>query len=171
VLRSAAQNPSPRLIVELAAEKSRLAREELRATNPVVPDCVHVLRQLSREYSLGLASSGSRASVELFLSSNECAHLFQSVLCGDDVICAKPHPEIYQRTFATLGVVPRDVVVVEDAVAGIEAARSAGAGSVIGVEGTCSASQLSDAGASAVIRGVSDLPGILCDAYENAVGI
>jgi HAD superfamily hydrolase (TIGR01509 family) len=169
VLRGAGLEPAPQLISKLAAEKSRLAREELREANPVTPDCIPVLTQLSREYALALASSGSRASIELFLTSNRCAHLFRSVLCGDDVSCAKPHPEIYQRTFATLDIDPGAGLVVEDAVAGIQAARAAGAGAVIGIEGTCSASQLSTAGASEVIRGISDLPRFLCDAYDNAV--
>jgi beta-phosphoglucomutase-like phosphatase (HAD superfamily) len=81
---------------------------------------------------------------------------------------AKPHPEIYQRTFGALGIDPADALVIEDAVAGIQSARAAGAGAVIGMEGTCPASQLTGAGASEVIRGVSDLPELLCDAYENA---
>ncbi len=161
VLRRAGREPAAQLISDLAAEKSRLARENLIAANPVAPDCIPVLERLSREYSLALSSSGSRASIDLFLSSNGCAHLFQSVLCGDDVSFAKPHPEIYRRTFAALNVTPGAAVVVEDAIAGIQAARAAGAGIVIGVEGTFSASQLSGAGADGVIPGVRDLPGFL----------
>jgi HAD superfamily hydrolase (TIGR01509 family) len=168
VLRKAGLEPAPQRIAELAAEKSRLAREKLLETNPVAPDTIPVLERLSREYRLGLASSGSRASIALFLASNACAYLFQSVLCGDDVKNAKPHPEIYQRTFGALGIDPADALVIEDAVAGIQSARAAGAGAVIGMEGTCPASQLTGAGASEVIRGVSDLPELLCDAYENA---
>ncbi len=119
VLRRAGLEPVPQLISDLSGEKSRLAREELRAANPVAPECIPLLTQLSQDYALALASSGSRASIALFLTSNECAHLFQSVLCGDDVSCAKPHPEIYLRTFATLDVAPLSALVVEDAVAGI----------------------------------------------------
>ncbi|HEY3824553.1 MAG TPA: HAD family phosphatase [Bryobacteraceae bacterium] len=169
VLREAGLEPTPQLISELTAQKSRLAREELRSANPVAPDCIPTLSQLSRKYALALASSGSRPSIELFLSLNGCAHLFRSVLCGDDVSCAKPHPEIYQRTFATLDVDPQAALVVEDAVAGIQAARAAHAGVVVGVEGTCSASQLSGAGADGVIRAVSDLPRFLYDIYESGL--
>jgi len=169
VLLAAGLEPTTQLISELAAEKSRLAREELRAANPVVPECIPVLTTLSRKYVLALASSGSQASITLFLDFNRCAHLFQSVLCGDDVTRAKPHPEIYQRTFEKLDVDPWAALEIEDAVAGIQAARAAGAGAVVGVEGTCSVTQLSGAGASGVIRAVSDLPRFLCDTYENAV--
>lgn len=169
VLRSAGREPAPQMIAELAAEKSRLARETILESNPVAPDSILVLERLSKEYMLALASSGSRASIALFLSSNGCAHLFQSVLCGDDVSCSKPHPEIYQRTFAALNVTPGNAIVVEDAVAGIQAARAAGAGAVIGVEGTCAPPELTAAGASAVIRGVRELPEFLCDSYASPV--
>jgi len=167
VLRGAGRSPAPQLVSELAAEKSRLARVELLAANPIAPNCVPVLEELARDYALALASSGSRASIALFLSSNGCAHLFQSVLCGDDVRCAKPDPEIYLRTFAALDVAPQAAIVVEDAIAGIQAARAAGAGFVIGVEGTCPASQLTAAGAGWVIRGVSALPVFLCSSYAS----
>ncbi len=169
VLRRAGHNPAPQLVLDLAAEKSRLAREKLVASNPVAPDCIPVLERLSREYTLALASSGSRASIALFLSANGCAHLFRSVLCGDDVSSAKPDPEIYRRAFDALHIAPLDAIVVEDAVAGIQAALAAGAGAVIGVEGTCAASQLMAAGANTVIHGIGEIPALLCDAYASAI--
>jgi beta-phosphoglucomutase len=168
VLRCGGRDPGAELIVELAAQKSRLAREMILAANPLMPGCVSVLERLSRESAIGLASSGSRESVALFLSSSGCGHLFQSVLSGDDVTCAKPHPEMYQRAFAALNVAPAAAMVVEDAVAGIQSALGAGAGCIVGVEGTYSGAQLSGAGASGVIRGVSDLPTFLCQAYAGA---
>jgi beta-phosphoglucomutase len=157
VLKSAGHDTESGRIAELAAEKSRLAREKIVENNPVDPDCITVLHLLSKEYLLGLASSGSRASVAAFLSSTGCAPVFKSVLCGDDVSQAKPHPEIYLRAFTELGVAPDAAMVVEDAVAGIEAARAAGAGVVIGVEGTCSAARLMEAGADRVISSVREL--------------
>jgi len=169
VLHRAGHKIAPREILELAAKKSSLARERLRESNPVAPDCVPALVRLSRDYPLALASSGSRASVALFLAANECAHLFRSVLCGDDVSCAKPDPEIYRRSFAALDVAPREAMVVEDAIAGMQAATAANAGIVIGVEGTCSSEQLTEAGAAGVIRSVSDLLGFLCDSYDCAI--
>ncbi|MDZ4686938.1 MAG: HAD-IA family hydrolase, partial [Planctomycetaceae bacterium] len=43
-----------------------------------------------------------------------------------DVRLAKPDPEIYSRTFQNLGIEPSAGLIVEDAVAGVEAARAAG---------------------------------------------
>ena len=79
--------------------------------------------------------------------------MFRSVLTGGDVSRAKPDPEIYQRTFQTIGVDPKLCLVVEDAVAGVTAAIRAG-GAVVGVAGTCKETDLSGAGALAVLPGV-----------------
>jgi len=79
-LKRAALPPDPALTARLAQEKSRIARELLAASNPVAENCTAILAELASRYSLALASSGSRASVQAFLDTNGCAHLFRSVL-------------------------------------------------------------------------------------------
>ena len=169
VLRAAARTPEPELVREMASAKSRIAREKLATANPVAPDCLAILEELSRHYALALASSGSRQSVELFLTANRCASLFGSVLSGDDVQHAKPAPEIYERSFQALSITPAEGAIVEDAAAGILAAKSAGAGVVIGLAGTSPAGQLISAGADLVVQALSELPALLCATYESAI--
>jgi HAD superfamily hydrolase (TIGR01509 family) len=159
-LRRAAGTVDPDTIEAAAKEKSRLAREKLAATNPVPDDCLPVLRQLAGEYALALASSGSRGSVDIFLTSNGCRDLFQSILTGDDVVWAKPDPEIYRRTFDALRLDPASCVVVEDAIAGIHAALGAGA-MAVGFAGTCPKERLQEAGAVYVVDRLSELPDLL----------
>lgn len=48
------------------------------------------------------------------------------LVCAEDVLHGKPSPDVYLMAALSLGVAPADCVVVEDAPAGIEAARSAG---------------------------------------------
>jgi sugar-phosphatase len=48
------------------------------------------------------------------------------LVCAEDVLHGKPSPDVYLRAAAGLGVDPSDCVVIEDAPAGIEAARAAG---------------------------------------------
>ena len=52
------------------------------------------------------------------------------LVCAEDVVHGKPSPEVYLLAAAGLGVSPGDCIVVEDAPAGIQAARSAGMGVV-----------------------------------------
>ncbi len=50
----------------------------------------------------------------------------QVMICAEDVQQGKPHPEVYRRAAMALGVLPGDCIVIEDAPAGVEAARAAG---------------------------------------------
>ncbi len=79
-----------------------------------------------------VATSGRR---ELALARLRAAALpVPAVLvAAEDVRHGKPHPEGYLAAARRLGVDPADTVVVEDAAAGVAAARAAGVGSVLGV--------------------------------------
>jgi mannitol-1-/sugar-/sorbitol-6-phosphatase len=76
------------------------------------------------------------------------------LLTADDVRLGKPDPEGYLRAAALLGIPPADCVVVEDAPAGLAAARAAGM-RAIGVSSTFVASELHDA--DFVVGSVDDL--------------
>ena len=55
------------------------------------------------------------------------------LVCADDVERGKPDPEGYLAAAQRLGVDPADAIVIEDAPAGVVAARAAGVSAVIGV--------------------------------------
>jgi beta-phosphoglucomutase len=140
----------------LAAAKSKLALARCKAENPIAPDCVRVLGALATGRGLILASSGSEASVNWFIDSNGLRPLFRGLLHGEEVIHAKPSPEIFERACALLDLPAAQCMVVEDAVAGIQAAKSAGA-IACGISTTRSESDLLEAGADFIIRRLSDL--------------
>jgi len=50
----------------------------------------------------------------------------QVLITAEDVQHGKPHPQVYLEAAARLGVAPQRCIVIEDAPAGIEAARAAG---------------------------------------------
>jgi len=157
---------SSEVIAAVSAEKSRLAREFMARSSPVAKGCVDTLQALSGRYTIALASSGSRESVQAFLETTRTADFFRSVLTGGDVCHAKPDPEIYTRTFEQLGLKGRECLVAEDAVAGVIAARGAGA-SVVGIAGTCDPDALCGAGAMHVLGELADLPAWIKGVYEQ----
>jgi beta-phosphoglucomutase len=160
VFRRAGISSHPEEVADTAREKSRLARELIAEKKPLTEGCPSVLRELAGYYRLALATSGSRAAVEAFLDLADCRSLFSSLLSGEDVTHAKPDPEIYRRTIEALGAAADDCVVIEDAVAGVEAARQAGT-RVVGVAGTCPEAALSRAGACQIIHRLPELPMLL----------
>jgi HAD superfamily hydrolase (TIGR01509 family) len=149
------EEPDEALVAACSSRKSQRARELIAAEQPVTPDCVPVIQSLAGLYRLALASSGSRRSVYSFLDTAGLHNLFHSVLCGDDVRLAKPDPEIFRRSIENLGAPPEACAVVEDAPAGIVAARGAGA-HAIGF-GDANAAQLRAAGAERVVASLREL--------------
>jgi len=141
---------------ELAAAKSRLALARIRDENPIAPGAQHVLESLSKQTRLALASSASPETVNTFVDRNQLRRLFQCVLHSGDVASAKPSPEIFETAVRRLDLSPSDCLVVEDAVAGIQAAKAAGA-VACGIPNTCPASQLEQAGADFIIDCLEDL--------------
>ena len=143
-------------IESIAAAKSRIALERMVRENPIAPGAREVVESLSRRCKLALASSGSAASVNAFLDCNGIRSFFQCVLHSDDIVSAKPSPEIFLTAFHRLGIAPEKCAVVEDAVAGIQAGRAAG-GVVFGIPTTCSVGDLKQAGADFIIESLEDL--------------
>lgn len=76
---------------------------------------------------VGLATSSSRQEVREFLERFDLAAAFDATLSMDDVRHAKPHPEIYRLAARCLKVRPQSMLVVEDSVHGVRAAKAAGA--------------------------------------------
>lgn len=79
-----------------------------------------------------VVTSGVRPLAEARLAAAGIAAP-RALITGDDVAKGKPHPEPYLRGAAAIGLAPARCAVFEDAPAGIEAARAAGAGLVVGV--------------------------------------
>jgi HAD superfamily hydrolase (TIGR01509 family) len=86
-----------------------------------------LIRRLCRDgYQLALASSGDRIKVAFGLQALGLNGIFATVVSGDDVTHSKPHPEVYLVAAQRLGVEPAVCVAIEDAPAGVEAAKRAG---------------------------------------------
>ena len=147
---------SDALIEELTVTKRKWAGLLLRESPPVVPNCRFILEQLQERFTLGLASSASKGTVDLFLDASGTRDLFQAVLSGQDVQDSKPSPEIFSKAMQRLHVEPEATAIVEDSVAGVIAGTRAGA-TVIGVRGTVEDSVLLANGAKVVVSGIQDL--------------
>jgi len=76
---------------------------------------------------LGVASNSIRNSVEVMLQKAGLAPYLDLQLSNEDVMRAKPDPEIYQKAIAHFGLDPRECLIVEDNENGIKAATASGA--------------------------------------------
>ncbi|MHC2635167.1 beta-phosphoglucomutase [Bradyrhizobium liaoningense] len=126
-----------------------------------------LLRYLAPRLPLALCTMARAQEVDLTLDRCDWRQLFRLVLTCDDVSAPKPDPAIYLTATASLGLMPWQVVALEDSPVGIAAARSAGI-RVVGVATTCSAVHLLDAGAECVVDDldVPELRATLCGKHE-----
>lgn len=97
-----------------------------------------------------IATSASRRRTRFTLESLGLMGQFKAVVTGDDVSEGKPDPAIYLMAARRLGLPPNNLVAIEDAPAGVQAATAAGM-CCIGVGGQAQRARLRSAGASIVI--------------------
>lgn len=77
-----------------------------------------------------IASSAPKLNVEVMRRALGFSRLIEVLVAAEDVRAGKPDPEVFLLAARRLGVFPERCVVVEDAEAGIEAARRGGMRSV-----------------------------------------
>lgn len=124
-------------IAALSEEKEAIYREIYAPEIRPVEGLVGLLEQLHKAgVRCAVGSSGCRANVDFVLEKCGIGQWFEARISGDRVSRCKPDPEIYLTAAAALGVEPADCVVFEDAKAGIEAARRAGAGRIVALATT-----------------------------------
>ena len=110
-----------------AEEKNNTYRELLKRMSPadLSPEVKETLDALrSRGLLLGIGSSSK--NTKFILSRIGLGDYFDKISDGTNITRSKPDPEVFLKAASFLGLKPADCLVVEDAKAGIEAARAAG---------------------------------------------
>lgn len=156
IVREFFPNPlTPREIFDHGAGKEALYRQIMTPvlSEHVVPGLLNFLNE-HRHIKIGLATNAEPANVDFILAGTSISDYFQVRVNGHEVERPKPHPDIYLLAAERLGVSPRQSIVFEDSLTGVEAARSAGM-SVVGL--TTTLPELP--GADLVIRDFND-PGL-----------
>jgi beta-phosphoglucomutase len=131
-------------------EYRRLARTEGLRPLPGAAEWVEALHRAG--WTQAIASSAPRANVDVVMDAIGFAPFMQAIVAAEDVSRSKPDPECFLTASVRLGVPPDRCIVVEDAAAGIAAARAAGM-KCIGVS-----RHVSLTGADVFVRDLTQLP-------------
>ncbi len=143
-------------IQTLDDEKEARYRRIIQEDFPEMPGAGRLMRELHEAgFALAIGSSGPPENVEVVVRCLSQGSLLGATVHGLEVSRGKPDPAIFLLAAARLGVVPGRCVVVEDAPAGIVAARAAGMG-VIAVTGTARREELG--GADLTVDSLAELP-------------
>jgi HAD superfamily hydrolase (TIGR01509 family) len=113
-------------LAALVAAKQSSVRQMIAGGLKPLPGVDAFLRWAKPRFTLAMATSGSRASVQMALDALGYADWFTPLVCAEDVAHGKPHPDAFLRALALAGIDARHAVVFEDSEAGFAAARAAG---------------------------------------------
>src|SRR5271170_6782773 len=123
---------APAAIERIANAKEQLYRRLVRegglAPLPGAREWTH--RLAAEGWRQAIASSSPRENIDAVLAVIGLAAVFQAVVSAEDVTLGKPDPQVFLTAAARLGSAPAQCIVVEDAPAGVEAARRAGMPSI-----------------------------------------
>jgi beta-phosphoglucomutase len=107
--------------------KEALYRDLIRAHFPAMDGAAQLVGALhAGGVRLAVGSSGPPENIDLSLERLGCRDAFEVVVTGRDVTRGKPDPQVFLIAAERLGVTPSACVVIEDAPAGVAAARAAG---------------------------------------------
>ena len=117
--------------IEAPAEQMMKRRGEIAAEFfadrvglfPRTKEILEALRQM--KLRLAVATSSVSSSARPFLDRHQLTQFFEVIVTGDEVERGKPAPDIYLRAAQKLNIRADECVVVEDALAGIAAAKAA----------------------------------------------
>lgn len=140
-------------IHRVAEAKESFFREMVRneGITPLLGAAEWVRSLHAEGWRQAIASSAPRANVDVMHQALGFSGLIDTLVTAEDVSKGKPDPEVFLSAARQLGVVPGRCVVVEDAEAGIEAARRGGMPSVGVGSGAVGA-------ATVVVGSLADLP-------------
>jgi beta-phosphoglucomutase len=113
---------------ELGERKEVLYRDAARRAGVApLPGVVPLLEGLRRSgVRQAIGSSAPRANLDLILDVMGLARYFDALVSMEDTDRGKPDPQVFLVAAERLGVPPPRCLVLEDAVAGVQAARAGG---------------------------------------------
>ncbi|MES1257866.1 MAG: beta-phosphoglucomutase family hydrolase [Acidobacteriota bacterium] len=118
---------SPEEVFRHGAAKEALYREMLRPRlgGALVPGVREFLER-HRDLPAAVATNAEPANVDFVLDEAGLRRYFRAAVDGHQVENPKPHPDVYLRAAAELGVAPPYCVVFEDSETGVKAGLAAG---------------------------------------------
>ena len=118
---------SPSEIDTIAGEKEKNFHQRVRQNIKPLPGAVKLIKSLKEHgFSLALASSAPMENIRLIMRGLGINNCFHTIVSGGEVKEGKPNPQGFLLAAEKLEVAPGNCIVIEDAVAGVAAAKRAG---------------------------------------------
>lgn len=160
---------SPERFVNLAEAKEIRYREEVKSGMHIIDGAPDLIEALHKEgWLLALGTSAPSENVECVMEVFRIGNLLPVKVNADMVATGKPAPLVFLKAAELLGVMPSECVVIEDSLAGLEAARRAGMAAV-GLTTTMTREQLTG-NAAVVVDSLRQVTPDMLNTILDAVG-
>jgi len=121
-------------IVALMARKMDYYLGAINDRFLLFPGVVELVQKLAAAYPMAIVSGAMRDEIEMVLQRGGIRDCFCAIITSDDISTGKPDPEGYLKALAMLNALeasqaairPDECLVIEDSVAGVQAAKRAG---------------------------------------------
>jgi beta-phosphoglucomutase family hydrolase len=114
-------------IEEIVEYKENFFRQNVRKDLKIFPGVLNLLIVLRENGILSaIASSTPLENIHLILNELKIEDYFQAIACSHEVSEGKPSPLIFLKAAEKLNVSPGNCIVIEDAIAGVTAAKRGG---------------------------------------------
>lgn len=110
---------------EIMKHKENYYLKSGEAVKGIVP-VVEIIRASHGKIPMAIVSGSRRKPVESTLKQLGMSHYFDLLVCAEDYVHGKPEPDCFLHAAAALQVEPKDCLVFEDGMLGIQAAHAAG---------------------------------------------
>lgn len=133
------KKPTEEMVIKLAKEKEGMYRQrcldnkEEFVLAPKAEEFLDFLKE--NNIPCTIATMSEWDNVEFYIKEFNLAKWFDlnKIVFSNGKIAGKPAPDIYQIAAKNLDLDPKDCIVVEDALSGIQSAESAGIGKIIAI--------------------------------------
>jgi len=127
IRKTLGEQTSQEEIDAISGKKEASFRRRIRRNLKPLPGVIKLITSLEEQgFKLALASSAPIENIQLLNTGLGIENCFQTIISDKDVTEGKPSPQGFLLAAQRLGVEPRNCVVIEDAVAGVTAAKRAG---------------------------------------------
>jgi beta-phosphoglucomutase len=117
----------PEEVARISEKKQALYRRNVKENIVPLPGAVELIKLLHKNgIKSAIASSAVPSNIDIIIDGLGITKYFQAIADGSEVFEGKPSPQVFQLAAQKLGVQPSNCVVIEDAIAGVAAAKSAG---------------------------------------------
>ena len=102
-------------------------REEFKKGLAFMPGFHKLIERVKKSYRTGLVTASPRHNIDWLCELIGLDNIFKHIISGDETEKNKPHPAPYLAMMKELSVMPKNVVIIEDSLHGLQSALASGA--------------------------------------------